>query len=130
MSRPFALLAVLASILFGLSAANAQSFDPNNPAGSGYSRIFFDDFSGPLDTTKWSPTWPWGGGLNSTYPKDEALPDDITFSNGAAQFLVKKQRSPSGKRYSTSTASTYGKFFRTFGYFEASIKLPANARGL
>jgi beta-glucanase (GH16 family) len=122
---------LVAAVLLFSAEARSQTFDPNNPLASGYTRVFFDDFTlGYLDTTKWYPGWPWGSGLNNTYPNDEALPSDVTFSNGVVQFAVKRQRSPSKKRYSTAAATTYGKFSQTYGYWEASVRMPNHAHGL
>jgi beta-glucanase (GH16 family) len=106
-------------------------FNPNDPPASGYTLVFDSPFNGKsLDTTKWSPYWGWGNGLSTTYPNDEALPANITFANGAANFLVTMGPTPSGRRYGSATATTYGKFAQAYGYWEAEVKMPSRAHGL
>jgi beta-glucanase (GH16 family) len=108
-------------------------FDPNNPAASGYIKVFEDQFSGySLDATKWSTGWAWshGAGTNSTYPNDEALPSNIFLKNGVAHFAVTKGPTPSGLRYGSAVATTYGKFAQAYGYWEAGIQMPTNAHGI
>ncbi len=109
----------------------AAGFDPNDPTASGYSLVFEDEFTGSsLDASKWSPTWGWGNGINNTYPTDEALPGNVTVTEGIATFAVTLGPTPASRTYGTGVATTRGKFSQRYGYWEASIKLPSNAHGI
>lgn len=113
----------LASVL---SAQNVSSLPP-----AGYSLVFGDEFNGQsLDSSKWIPAWPWGNGLNDTYPDDEALPQNISISNGIAHFKVTRGGTSSGASYASAVASTAGKFSMQYGYVEARMKMPSKAHGL
>jgi beta-glucanase (GH16 family) len=125
------ILVAAAVPITGEAKAQTVTFDPNNPPASGYTMVFDDEFSGySLDRTKWSPGWSWGSGLNSTYPNDEGLPANISVRNGHANFAVTKGPTPSGGRYGSAVATTYGKFAQTYGYWVASVQMPAKAHGL
>ena len=105
------------------------TFNPNNPTASGYTLVFDDEFKGSsLNRTKWSTGWAWsnGAGTNSSYPSDDALPANITINNGVASFAVTKRPNSAGHPYSTAVATTYGKFYEVYGYWEASVQMPAN----
>ncbi len=109
----------------------ASSFDPNDPARSGYILVFEDEFTGSsLDPGKWSPTWGWGNGINNTYPDNEALPANVTVADGIANFAVTLGPTPASRPYATGVATTRGKFVQRYGYWEASMKLPSNAHGI
>lgn len=111
--------------------SQTTTFNPNNPAASGYTLVFNSQFSGTsLDTTKWTTGWPWGNGLNTTYPNDEALPANIYFAKGAANFAVTKGTTPSGRSYGSAVATTYGKFSQLYGYWVAQVQFPTNADGI
>jgi hypothetical protein len=109
----------------GSSGGPAGSFNPNNPAASGYQLTFDDEFNaGELDATKWSPTWAWGNGINSTYPEDEAVPRNIVLNNNIAQFILSRRGTRSGLPYASSVATTYQKFSQQYGYWEARVQMP------
>ena len=104
------------------SAPSAQVSVSTPPEG--YSLVFDDEFTGQkLDVSKWTATWQWGS-LNDTYPNDEALPQNIIVSDGAAHFTVTQTATPSGNAYGTAVATTAGKFSQQYGYWEARVKMP------
>jgi beta-glucanase (GH16 family) len=117
--------------LFGIAAAlSAQTVTPPLPP-QGYSLLFHDEFDGQsLDTSKWLPAWPWGNGLNDTYPDDEALPRNISISKGIAHFTVTRGGTSSGASYGSAVASTAGRFSLQYGYWEARVRMPSKAHGL
>jgi beta-glucanase (GH16 family) len=97
---------------------------------AGYALTFDDEFAGStLDLSKWHPSWQWGT-LNDTYPNDEALAQNISLSNGSAHFTVTKGATPSGRTYGAAVATTAGLFSQKYGYWEARVKMPANAHGI
>jgi beta-glucanase (GH16 family) len=109
----------------------AAAFDPADPAASGYTLVFEDEFVGAsLDQSKWTPLWGWDNGINNTYPDNEALPANVTIGNGIADFAVTPGPTPAGRAYGTAVATSRGKFSQRYGYFEASIKMPHDAHGL
>ena len=78
-----------------LGGACTSSFDPTNPAASGFSLIFSDTFPGTaLDKTKWCPNYPSASGCNTLGPPTNGNqisscdPTHVTVSNGAAHLLL------------------------------------------
>jgi len=126
-------LLIAAFQIIGGAKAQLVNFNPNNPANSGYTIAFDDEFEGPvLNLSKWNTGWAWNNGLGtniSTYPHDEALPENITLSEGVANFAITRGPTPHGLPYGTSVANTWGKFNQTYGYWEIRLEMPNNAAG-
>jgi beta-glucanase (GH16 family) len=88
-------LFVMSLLLVGSGGACTNSFDPADPAASGFSLIFSDNFPGTsLDKTKWCPNYPSASGCNALGPttNDNQIsscdPAHVTVSNGAAHLLL------------------------------------------
>jgi beta-glucanase (GH16 family) len=121
------------AVLVASGSAWAQAFNPNNPTASGYTLVFNAQFNGSsLDTSKWSYGWAWTGtGLNtSTYPNDQAVPTNIVFKNGVANFEVTRAPSGAAEPYYTAVITSYGKFSQTYGYWETQVQMPTKADGI
>lgn len=113
------------------SVSSQSAVVPLSTPPAGFALSFDDEFSGTtLDTSKWIAAWPWGNGLNNTYPNDEAVPGNITVSNGSGHFALTQGGTPSGAPYASAVASTSGKFSQQTGYWESRLKLPANSHGI
>jgi beta-glucanase (GH16 family) len=99
------------------------------PQAAGYTLTFADEFTGTaLDTSKWQTSWPWGSGIDSTYPADQGLPQNLTVANGVASFAVTRGSTPSGATYGSAVATSL--FSQKYGYWEANVKMPVKAHGL
>jgi beta-glucanase (GH16 family) len=127
-----ALILVVAALPFSEEAKTQTAFNPSNPAASGYTLAFNATFTGyALETSQWNTGWAWssGAGTNSTYPKDDAVPANISFTGGVLNLAVTKKRNPARLPYSTAVINTCGKFSQTYGYWEARVQFPASANG-
>lgn len=92
---------------------------------SGFSLTWSDEFDGEeLDSSNWTyeignGSWGWGNNELEYYTSDNA-----TVNDGYLTIEARKEEM-GGFRYTSSRIKTAGKFYQTYGYFEARIKLPA-----
>jgi len=117
------LLACAAAMaLIGLTMPAAVKADP--PGGtSGWTKSFEDTFYNGLDTNKWNKTFWWGNGSINDGAVSYYSPNNVSVSNGYLN-LVANNNSEGGKSYTGGVVNTYGKFYQTYGYFEARVKVP------
>lgn len=93
---PWSLFSIVMSLLLaGSGGARTNSFDPADPAASGFTLIFSDNFPGTsLDKTKWCPNYPSANGCSALGPTTNGNqisscdPAHVTVSNGAAHLLL------------------------------------------
>src|ERR1700751_3501680 len=88
-------LVVMSLLLVGSGGARTNSFDPADPAASGFTLILSDNFPGTsLDKTKWCPNYPSANGCSALGPTTNGNqislcdPAHVTVSNGAAHLLL------------------------------------------
>lgn len=96
--------------------------------------VFFDDFDGPLDLTKWSCNYPWGPTHNH---RAYMSPENVIVENGLLRLKAENKRHPDapdtivhgGETYSldftSGVVTTKDKFEFTHGYVEARIRVPS-----
>lgn len=115
--RLIVLVYVLTATIFFVQSAHAA------PPGSGWGLQFADEFNGTtLDSMKWINRYPWSN--NSTRPQN------VTVTDGVLN-LIQKREPWNGTEFSGSAVSSRltdsperDMFNLTYGYVEASIKLP------
>ena len=115
--RLIVLFYVLTAAIFLVHSAHAA------PPGSGWGLQFADEFNGTtLDSMKWINRYPWSN--NSTRP------ENVTVADGVVN-LFQKREPWNGTEFSGSAVSSRltdsperDMFNLTYGYVEASIKLP------
>ena len=94
---------------------------------SSYVLTFDEEFNGTaIDKTKWQVTFDGNADRTySTYPNAQFWNStNLTVVNGVADFAVTK--CPTG--YCTAGITSF--LLQTYGYWEARVKLPANAAGI
>jgi beta-glucanase (GH16 family) len=102
-----------------LSIPTAVKADP--PGGTtGWTKSFEDNFDNSFDSSKWIKTFWWGNGEISDGSANYYAAENDSVSNG---FLNLKADKNNGG-YTGAIAETYGKFYQTYGYFEARVKVP------
>jgi beta-glucanase (GH16 family) len=122
-------------ILFqsALSTVNRQLLERNQ--GSHYALtiagnlMFEDTFSGAaIDTAKWTTAY-WFGGTNAGNNELEWYQNgNCTVSSGTAKLQAKLETVVQGGTtydYTSCILSSHGKFYQTYGYYEARVKIPA-----
>jgi autotransporter-associated beta strand protein len=85
--------------------------------------LYADEFGGSsVDTQKWVTQYPWG----PTHNHDAyMLSKNLSVANGVLTETAKRETAPDGKAFTSGVISTgYNLFTYTYGYAEASIKLP------
>ncbi len=108
--------------LVSLSFCACVKADP--PRGtSGWIKSFEDTFTKGFDPKKWNKTFWWGDGNINDGAVSYYSPNNVSVSNGYLS-LKANNNSEAGKSYTGGTVNTYGKFYQTYGYFEARVKVP------
>lgn len=104
---------------------------PGNP--SDWVMTFNDEFDGTsLDLSKWDTKYIFGTRTLSGNSELEWYVDDAAHhvvSDGTLKLIATKESSQSGYPYTSGMISSHKSFSQAYGYFEASMKLPAG-RGL
>lgn len=119
----------ISSILaLAVSAQSISQAEPPNPAL--WQLTFSDEFNqGPLDTTKWNTTYPYGRRTTPTNGEWEWYVDDaFEFQNGILRIRADK-KTVDNYNYTSGIIASWGKFSQRYGYFEARIRIP-KGRGL
>ncbi len=94
------------------------------PSGTtGWSKSFEDDFSKGFDSTKWIKTFWWGNGYISDGSINYYAPENVSVANSYLT-LKANNNSENGKSYTGAVVQTFDKFYQTYGYFEARVKVP------
>jgi beta-glucanase (GH16 family) len=96
------------------------------PGGTtGWSQSFEDNFDS-FDDSKWIKTFTWGDGTINDGSVSYYSPNNLSVSNGNLT-LKADSNSEGGRAYTGAIAQTFGKFYQTYGYFEARVKVPSGA---
>ncbi|MCD7944401.1 MAG: glycoside hydrolase family 16 protein [Clostridia bacterium] len=105
-----------------------------------YKLVFDEEFDGDtLDMSRWNYNYTWGNTHNhAAY----CAPENVIVSDGCLTLLGERKRHPdstgkygnfNGKKldllYTGAAINTHGKCHFTYGYFEASLKIP-RGRGM
>ena len=126
--------AILATTALTRTAAFA-AFDPSNPAASGYTLSFEDDFRGStIDPRKWRTAYHWGANTTINNELDYYIDiqdpnhpgqgiDPFHLSNGILTIQAAKN-TVNGHPYTSGAMATYNSFSQTYGYFEARMQMP------
>ncbi|HZU12929.1 MAG TPA: glycoside hydrolase family 16 protein [Chloroflexota bacterium] len=116
---------------------------PNGPTGT-WNLMFDDEFQGTaVDAGKWYATCPWSGGTPLCSAGDGSLncfdPSRVTEGNGLLDISAQKLGAPlscggktdtyEGGWIDTSHWNSPTDYSFTYGYMEASIKMPNSADG-
>ncbi|MCD7776868.1 MAG: glycoside hydrolase family 16 protein [Firmicutes bacterium] len=105
-----------------------------------YKLVFDEEFDGDtLDLSKWNYNYPWGNTHNHAA---FCAPENVIVKDGCLTLLGERRRHPdavdkvglfNGKElellYTSGAVNTQGKCHFTYGYFEASLKIP-RGRGM
>ena len=111
-----------AMALVSLAMPTGVKADP--PSGTtNWTKSFEDTFSNSFDSNKWIKTFWWGDGNISDGSIDYYAPENVSVSNGYLT-LKANNNSENGKSYTGAVVQTFGKFYQTYGYFEARVKVP------
>jgi len=125
-------LLVLPALLAGAAlVCGAQNPSPI-PRAEGWKLVWSDEFNGPdgssVDRSKWVlETGSEGWGNNELeYYTDRAANVFLRDGNLVIRALSENypESDPKGRKYTSGRLKTLGKFSRTYGRFEARIKLP------
>jgi len=125
-------LLVLPALLAGAAlVCGAQNPSPI-PRSEGWKLVWSDEFNGPdgssVDRSKWVlETGSEGWGNNELeYYTDRAANVFLRDGNLVIRALSENypESDPKGRKYTSGRLKTLGKFSRTYGRFEARIKLP------
>jgi beta-glucanase (GH16 family) len=119
------------AIMSFTACAEKEQEQPGEQPTYDYVTYFSDEFDGDeLDGSKWmcqtgmgeSPTdYGWGNNEQQYY-----LKDNVKVSGGTMKIHAKKETYGS-KSWTSARVITRDNFYRTYGRFEARIKLPADA---
>jgi len=122
MKHSLTVLSCAAMALVPLMPAPVKAQPPGGTTG--WTKSFEDNFSNGFDTNKWIKTFWWGNGaLIADGSLSWFSPDDVFVSDGSLN-LEAEHRTVNNMPYTGGVASTYGKFYQTYGYFEANVKVP------
>ena len=119
--RYFAKSLVFIFFVFVLASVplNVQA-EPKIP--SQWQLTFSDEFNGgPLDTTKWNTTYPYG--RRTTPTNAEYVDNAFEFNNGVIRIRADKTL-VNGYNYTSGIIASWNKFSQRYGYFEARLKIP------
>lgn len=89
---------------------------------------FEDNFPGSsLDSSKWNTAY-WFGNTNTGNNELEwYLPGNVTIADGRCSLTAKEETGVHNSityNYTSGILSSHDKFYQTYGYFEASVKVP------
>ena len=116
----------------GSITADIDSFRADVPMS--FTQVWGDEFSGTaLDTTVWSTGYRWSGVINNEL--QAMRPENVSVGNGVLHIDVTNPAAPVKNRdmtgyewgafdYASGAVQTYNKWTKTYGYFEARIKMP------
>lgn len=97
------------------------------PAGTiGWTNSFEDTFNNGFDTNKWNNTFWWGNGFLGGGSTSYFSPNNVSVVDGHLSLKANREVE-AGLFYTGGIATTYGKFYQTYGYFEARVKVPKGA---
>jgi beta-glucanase (GH16 family) len=112
------------AVLLGLAASpGCDSKEEPVP----YGLIWQDEFDGPVgqlpDTTRWrfDVGTDWG---NAQLEVDTDRAENVSLDGAGNLAITARQEELAGRSYTSGRIKTQGRFERTFGRFEARIKLP------
>lgn len=109
-----------ALVLIGTAVLPALAQAPQG----GWKLVWSDEFDGPsIDRTKWDYDLGAGGWGNAEWENYTNRPENSRIENG--NLIIEARRDfYAGIEYSSARMVTRGKFSRTYGRFEARIKIP------
>lgn len=123
-------------VKFGQVSSN-ESVIPVDPLpGKTWQKVFYDEFNGTsLDTSKWSPCYPWGCETDINEEMQAYMPSQVSVSDGALHLTAEKCQSTSqcgGHQYKSGSVSSVKSYnssaapnhYFTYGYFEARVDIP------
>lgn len=118
------LTAIASATMIVSSLCLPASVKAEPPGGAkGWTQSFEDTFTNGFDNTKWINTFWWGNGSINDGSLAYYSPNNVFVSNGSLT-LKANNNSEGGKPYTGGMADTYGKFYQTYGYYEARVKVP------
>ena len=88
-----------------------------------WTKSFEDTFSSGFNPHKWIKTFWWGDGNINDGSVNYYSPKNVSVSNGYLTLKANKN-SEGGKSYTGAVVQSFGKFYQTYGYFEARVKVP------
>jgi len=91
---------------------------------TGWTKSFEDTFSNGFDTNKWNKTFWWGNGSLISDGSLSWFSTDDVFVSDNSLVLEAEHKTVNNMPYTGGVATTYGKFYQTYGYFEANVKVP------
>jgi beta-glucanase (GH16 family) len=104
-------------------------------AGTNYQLVFDDEFNGTsIDPTKWNQVGPWGVPVashwaNFSYPSFSGNFSNVSEANGSATITVHNTGGGPLGTWTGGVLSTNTTKMFQYGFFEASVKLPAYGPG-
>jgi beta-glucanase (GH16 family) len=119
----FRSLTNFAVIILALSSCKQT----NEPTGRAWNLVWQQEFDGPtgqtIDTTRWGYDigTDWG---NAQQEYDTRRPENVSLDGQGNLAIVAIKETYLGSNYTSGRISTRGKFQRTYGRFEARIKMP------
>jgi len=105
----------------------ALAFDPNNPAASGYTETFSDNFQS-INSAVWEDNWWYDIGSETACEKDYLRGSVLASPNGLDMHIQSLEDFPDCRgvaHYSSTHLDSYNGFSQQYGYFEARIKSSA-----
>lgn len=105
-------------------------------SGKTWQKVFYDEFSGnTLDTSKWSPCYPWGCDTDINEELQAYMPSQVSVSDGSLHLTAEKCQNTSqcdGHSYKSGSVSSVKDYntsaspnhYFTYGYFEARVDVP------
>ncbi len=107
-----------------VSFAMPASVKADPPGGkTGWTLSFEDTFSSGFHPNKWIKTFSWGNGNINDGSVNYYSPNNVSVSKGYLT-LKANNNAEGGKSYTGAVVQTFGKFYQTYGYFEARVKVP------
>lgn len=112
-----------------LAACGPAAFDPIQPFDPGWVKVFEDSFDGPAgsapDPAVWTPDTGAGGWGNDELQNYTDRPDNLRLSGNGTLLIVAHREAYEGSDWTSARIQTLGLLGRTYGAFEARMKLPA-----
>jgi beta-glucanase (GH16 family) len=101
--------------------ARVKADPPGAPTD--WTKSFEDTFDNSFDSNKWVKTFWWGDGNINDGSVSYYSPNNVSVSDGYLT-LEANNNSEGGRSYTGAVVQSFGKFYQTYGYFEARIKVP------
>lgn len=117
--------------IFILLASNYTQAGPPPGAGA-WTLTLADEFNGTsLNTAVWTKGYRWSEIINNEL--QGMRPENVTVANGLCTIKVEKRTVPNcdmygyqwgSNTYASGALTTYNKWTKTYGYFEARVRMP------